>query len=272
MVPLQVARVEADLWVEVIRQESDANITIAIVFQTGATAPPPPSVPPPSFNLAPIIGAVLVVLALGMLFRTTSRFNYYRTVRIILITAILLLCIGTSLCYPLLKGQAQGDFIPVHTAVTLPDENFSYILNETTPLSSLELSSLYPEEGIATNYRVHSISSDSYPVTLRISADNESELILEEESHNSNWWLTIFADLTNSTIISFERVDSDAIVNLSVRRNCLVLQAREDVTLPAFYFNLGIVLILLGLAFAVGVDLSLKSEVQKSIRVAPDIE
>jgi hypothetical protein len=272
MVPLKVARVETDLWVEVIRQESDANITITIVFQTGDTALPPPSVPPPPSILPPLAGAFLVVFSLGMLFHTTSRFKHHRNERIVLLTAILLLLIGTSLCYPLRKGQIQGDFIPMYTAVTLPDENFSFNLNDTNLWSSLNLSSLYPVDGIVTSYRVHSISSDNYPIALRISGANESELVLAKESRNSNWWLTAFPDPTNSTIISFERVNRSAIVNLSVRRDCLILQPREDITLPTLYFNWGIVSILVCFVFAIRVDLSSKSEKRKSLGAPPAIE
>ncbi|NHI83562.1 MAG: hypothetical protein EAX81_04610 [Candidatus Thorarchaeota archaeon] len=265
MFPLTVARAEQSLLVEVVRQDSDVNFTITIRYQLGDTTIPYTFIPSPTPILVPSIGVILTVLALGGLRFTVSRFEYSRNERVLLLTAILLLFTGTGLCYPLGRGQAQGDFVPMPTSVTL-DENFSYTLNETSPVFSLDLSSLYPKEGTVTQYEVHSLYSDNYPVILRISSDNESETMLVEAGKDSNWWFTIPFDSANSTTISLERVNVDAITNLSVRKYCTLLQIREDITLPAICFIIGATVLLVGLVLTVRVDSSSKLEGENSLK------
>ncbi|NHJ12207.1 MAG: hypothetical protein EAX95_00950 [Candidatus Thorarchaeota archaeon] len=271
MFPITVARAEQGLLVEVIRQESDVNFTIAIHYQLEHITYPYTFAPPPTPILIPSVGTILIVFSLGGLYFPTSRFKYSRHERNLLQTAILLLLIGTGLCYPLGRGQVQGDFVPTATPVTL-DENFSYMLNETSPVSFLDLSSLYPEEGTVTQYEIHSLYSDSYPILLRISCDNESELMFVEEGQNSNWWLTIPVDHANSTAISFERVDADAILSLSVRKYCRLLQIRAEITLPVLCFIIGAAAIMLGLALTLRVDLSLKLEEREPFGTSPITE
>jgi hypothetical protein len=252
--PVEVERVESDLWVEVVRQGSDANITITVYYQTGQTAFPPPIVPAPVFNFTPILGWVLSAYAFLRLVLTTTRPGFPRRVMVGLAIAFVLVLVGSNCCYPIIRGQLQHDFDPVSTLVTLPDEEHSFLLNATHPSSSLNLSSLFSGDGTVVKYKVHTIISDNYPVTLAISDGDEFTLVLEEECQNNDWWFPIPATSEQSVQFGFDRVDSDAEVTLRVGITYWTLLPREDITLPADLCAIGIVVSVFGLGVTVMVD------------------
>ncbi len=148
--------------------------------------------------------------------------------------------------------------------MTLPDEEFSFLLNETHPSSSLNLSSLFSGDGTVLKYKVHTIISDNYPIKLAISNDDEFTLVLEEECQNSDWWFPISVTSKQSVLFNFHRVDGDAEVILRVGITYSTLLPREDITLPADLCAIGIAVMAFGLGLTVMVDRYSSSESSSS--------
>jgi len=269
--PIEVERVESDLWVEVMRQGLDANITITVVCLSAYTITITATAPP-ALNPTPVFGWALSAYAFVQLVFISTRSRFRHIVKLGLAIAFVLILLGTSCCYPLVRGQVQHDFDPVYTLVTLPDEEFSLLLNETHPSSSLNLSSLFSGDGTVVKYKVHTIISSNYPVELAISNDDGFTCVLEEESQNNDWWLPISATSNQSIVFSFDRVDSDAEVTLRVAITYRTLLPREDITLPADLCAIGIVVIVFGLGLTVMADRYSSSGSGSSKDRPPDIE
>ena len=260
----------SDSWVEVMRQGLDANITITVFYETIITATTAPL--PPAFNPTAVWGWILSVYALLLLVFTTARSRVPHRVRFGLVIAFVLVLVGTSCCYPLVRGNIQHDFDPVYTLVNPPDEQFSFPLNETHPSSSLNLSSLLSGDGIVVKCHVHSITSSSYPIILAVSNEDSFTLVLEEECQDGGWWFSIPVTTNPSMLFNFTRANSDAEVALRVGITYRTLLPRQDITLPADLCAIGIVVMVLGVGVTVMVDRYSSSGSGSSKDRPPDIE
>lgn len=241
-------------WVGVIRQESDAEVTVQIVRYFIYYYTPPPAAPPPYINLLVFVGPILCVFAVIRMMQLTSKFEYPQNSGTKIFAVILLCLIGVSSCFSLLNGQVKGDFIPVSTTVILPSDNYSLTINTTNPSALLNMSEFYPEDAIGTSYRIYSLVSDHYPILVTISNGTISELVLESESKYNPWSFTIPRSSSSSIYINIERGSIDTKIALAIERRYQVPLPKMDITFPAIEFALGISMIVIGFVIVFKID------------------
>ncbi len=246
---------ESNWWLEIVRQDSDVSVDITIHFW---------AIPVVMTPLRPIwaipLGIGLALYALYLMFNTYRGITSDKMKGAKFLTIVLLLLIGSLFCYPLTKGAIGGDFTPVSTLTSLPDETYQFALNETHPNSSINLSLLYPEEASSVSFNIHSMISSEYPLQLSIIVDNTYNLTLEEESNAGDWWITIPTDANSTSIVSFERIDTDLDIEISVETEHRILVPRQDIAIPAIFGILGVSAIIIGIYFATRIDRYLADE------------
>lgn len=236
-------------WLEVVWQGADVSGDITMHYWAIPVAMPAPY---PIWAIP--VGIGLVVYALYMMFKNYIGLSSDNTKGAKFFAIIMLLIIGPLFCYPLARGTITGDFTPVSTLTSLPDETYLVTLNATHPIASIDLSLLYPEEESSVSFKIHSINSSEYPVQLSISTDSTYNLTLEQESNDGDWWITIPSDANSSTILGLERIDADSNVEIAVETQYRILAPREDIAIPAIFGILGLSGIIVSLFIANRID------------------
>ncbi len=236
---------------EVVRQDADASVDLTTFNWAIAAA----YVRNPILqSLTTTVGTIITLYALYLLFKSYRGITSDKA-RVVRFPAIvLLLLIGTLLCQPLAKGVLAGDFDPVSTVMPLPDETYGFTLNETYPSSSLDLSALYPQGESSVSIKVYSLTSSEYPFQVSISSSTIYSFILEEESDETGWWITIPIADNSSSVVSLERIATDVDGQFSVEVQYRTLASKEDITVPALYGVFGLFAIILGLFLAYRLD------------------
>ncbi len=240
------------MWrLEIVRQDGDVSIdlttyqwAIAIAYVKN----------PPLQLLAMTTGTGITLYALYLLFKSYRGLTSYEARGAKFLAIVVLLLIGTVFCHPLIKGILGGDFIPVYTVETLPDETYQFVLNETHPTSLLNLSSLYPQGQSSVSIKIHSMTSSQYPFQLSVITSNTFSLTLEEESDNNDWWITIPLDVNSPSVVSFERIDTDLNGAFNVEIQYQIRTPREDIIMPAIFGAFGLIAIIGGLSLANRLD------------------
>ena len=234
---------------EIVRQDTDASIDLttynwAIAVAFDAT---------PRFLYFAIPGTGIVLYALYSLFNSyRGRSDQDKGAKFLAIVVLLL--VGTLFCQPLVKGTLAGDFTPRNTLVSLPDETYPFTLNGTHPTSSLNLSTLYQEGKSSVSIKIHSLTSSEYPLHLSIITDSIYNIILEVESNDNDWWITIPLGVNSPSVVSFERIDTDLNGEFSVEIQYQTPLPREDIILPAIFGVFGLIAIIGGLSLAYRLD------------------
>jgi len=235
---------------EVVRQDADVSIDLTTYQRATAVA----YVMPASYLSFAIAGIGIALYTLYLMFNS-YRGNTSDTKKGVKFLAIVvLLILGTLFCYPLADGTLAGDFTPRSTYASNPDETYHFSLNGTHPASLLNLSLLYPGGELSVSFNIHSMTSNDYPLKLSVITDTTYNLTLEEESNNNDWWISIPFDENSTSVVSFERIDTDLDVEFRVERQIQVIIPREDITIPAIFGILGISAILGGLFIAYSFD------------------
>ncbi len=248
---------EYNWWIEIVRQDTDVSVDITTHFWA--------SVVPIVMPLAPPIWAIplgigLVIYAIYLMFNTYLGITSDKMKGAKFLVVVLLLLLGSLFCYPLTKGAIDGDFIPVSTLTSLPDETYQFTLNGTHPNSSIDLSLLYPEEVSSVSFNIHSMISSEYPLQLSIIVDNTYNLTLEEESNTGDWLIIIPTNSNSTSIVSFERIDTDLDIEISVETEYRILVLRQNIAIPAILGILGVNAIVIGIYFATRIDRYLADE------------
>ena len=253
------AELENNWWLEIVRQDADAFVIVTthywiINVPTVMPAPLPIWVIP--------VGSGLVIYAIYLMFNTHLGITSDKKKGAKLLAVVLLLLIGSLFCYPLAEGTLDGDFTPVNTLTSLPDETYQFALNGTHPTSSLNLSLLYPEGESSVSFNIHSMTSSDYPVQLSVITDNTYNLTLEEASNTGDWWITVPTDSNSTSIVRFERIDTDLDIEIKVETEYRILVPREDITIPAVLGILGVSAIIIGIYFATRIDRYYDDEIE----------
>lgn len=253
---------ENDWWLEVVWQGADVSVVITTHYWAI------PMVMPAPFPIWTIpVGIGLMVYALYMMFKDYIGLSSANAKGAKFLAIIMLLLIGPLFCYPLARGTISGDFTPVSTLTSLPDEMYLFTLNTTHPTASIDFSVLYPEEESSVSFKIHSLNSSEYPIQLSISTDSTYNLTLEQESNDGDWWITIPSDASSSAILGLERIDADSTIEIKVETQYRVLAPREDITIPAIFGILGFLCILVALFIAYGIDRNYNDETHNYVNL-----
>ena len=238
--------------VEVVRQGADASVNLTTYNWAIAVAYEMPA--PFMFSL--VTGLVIACYALYLMFNSYRDFTSakYRGAKILAL--IVLLLIGTLLCYPLANGLLSDDFTPITSYTSLPDIPYQFTLNETHPTSSLNLSLLYPEGESSVSMKVHSMTFSEYPVQLSVITNGDIFNLILEESSDTSWWLIIPVEINSTSMVIFERVDTDLDIVFSVEPRYRTLSSRKDITIPAILGYLGLSTIIGALFIAFKLEMS----------------
>jgi hypothetical protein len=241
---------------EVVRQDADVSIdlitynwAIAVAYVMGLP-----------YLFYAITGMAIAFYALYLMLNTYRGITSDEEKGVKFLAILVLLLLGTLFCYPLANGTHGGDFIPRSTLTSLPDEVYQFTLNGTHPTSSLNLSLLYPEGESDVSFKMHSMTSSSYPVQLSVMTNYTHILTLENSSSTGDWWITIPTDANSTSIVSFERIDTDLDIEISVETEYRILVPREDISIPAIFGILGVSAIIIGIYFATRIDRYLADE------------
>lgn len=235
---------------EVVRQDADVSIDLT-THQWGI---------PVAYEMVP---SYLTYLFAGIAIVFYSLYSMFKTYRVItsedmkgakFLAIIVLLLLGTLFCYPLADGIHAGDFTPRSTYVSNPDETYSFTLNGTHPISLLNLSLLY--SGFPVYFNIHTMNSSDYPLKLAVITDLPYNITLEEESNDNDWWLSIPFNENSTSVVSFERIDTDLDIEFRLERRFLAILPRDDITIPAIFGVLGISAILVALFTAIRMDMA----------------
>ncbi len=241
---------------EVVRQDADVSIdlitynwAIAVAYVMG-----------PPFLFFAITGMAIAFYALYLMLNTYRGITSDEEKGVKFLAILVLLLLGTLFCYPLANGTHGGDFTPRSTLTSLPDEVYQFTLNGTYPTSSLNLSLLYPEGESDVSFKMHSMTSSSYPVQLSVMTNYTHILTLENSSSTGDWWITIPTDVNSTAAVSFERIDTDLVIEISVETQYKTVAPREDITIPAIFGIVGISAIIIGIYYATRIDRYLADE------------
>jgi hypothetical protein len=197
-----------------------------------------------------IVGLGMSFYSLYLLFKSYGVITSAKKKGVRFSAIVMLLLLGTLLCYPLLYGIQKGEFTPRSTLVSHPVGTYQFSLNSTHPTSSLNLSLLYPGGELPVYFKIHSMNSSDYPLQLAVITDNTYNLTLEEVSNDTDWCLRIPFDENSSSVVTFERIDTDLDVEFIVDTQIQALVPREDIVIPAIFGILGISAIIGGLFLA----------------------
>ncbi|TFG26502.1 hypothetical protein EU528_14310 [Candidatus Thorarchaeota archaeon] len=251
-------------WLEVVRQDADVTVNLTTHYWIILI----PAVMLPLFPIWAIpVGIGLVIYALYMMFKEYTGITSDNDKDTKFLAIILLLIIGPLFCYPLVRGTIDGDFTPVSTLISVPDETYLFTLNVTHPITTIDLSVLYPEEGSSASFKIHSITSSEYPIQLSVSTDSTYNLTLEQESNNDDWWIIIPSEVNSSTFLGLERVDADSNIEIGVETQYRILIPREDITIPVIFSILGFSGIIVALFIAYGIDRNYNDELHNSVNL-----
>ncbi|TET08736.1 MAG: hypothetical protein E3J86_10120 [Candidatus Thorarchaeota archaeon] len=248
---------EDDWWVEIVRQESDVNVSIDLRYWIPLIRPP---VADPILPYPLILGGLLSLFAIIRLIIASSRLGSDWKMFLSPPAIIILFIIGTQLIIPLWQGSTNDDFIPLSTSTTLPSNNYLFVLNETSPSASIDLSGLYPSEGSNVQFRVVSINSTKHPFLVSVVNTGEHNLTIEMESQSANWWLSFLPNSNSSIIFAIQRLDSNLNCSFAVETRYTILTARQEILVPAQYATLGVGLFVIGVVLAILTDWKTKGD------------
>jgi hypothetical protein len=96
--------------------------------------------------------------------------------------------------------------------------------------------------------------SSAYPLQLSVITNNIYNHPLEEESNDSDWWITISTEVTSTSMVRLERIDTDLITEFSVETQYQAQAPRKDIIIPAIFGIFGISAIIGGLFLAFRID------------------
>jgi hypothetical protein len=237
-----------EFWLEVVRQHSDANISITLRGWR--------LVPPPTFDVVAILSPIPLVAVLAFLY------SFYKLVRITQYearrgpaTIILLLILGATLIMPLVQSTKSHDFEPTYDLQT-SHEHYLLSLNESQLSSSSSLGELSPEGTSWVLLKAHNFSASNYPFLVRVTDEFEHEIILENVNSSGLWWLS-FAESTNrSTLLTFERIDTDIELQFTIEASYRILVEGADPFIPTVLALIGTSLSILAIGLAVRLDWS----------------
>ena len=235
------------MWqLEVVRQDADVSIDLTTYHRAIAAF----YVMPASYLSFAIAGIGIALYALYLMFNSYRGITSDEEKAAKYLAIVVLLLLGTLFCYPLANGIHGGDFTPITTFTSLPDETYQFSLNGTHPTSSLNLSLFYPEGESSVSINIHSMTSSDYPLQLSVITNDTYTLTLENASNAGDWWITIPIDDSSTSIVSFERIDTDLDVEFRIETQYRTLAPREDITIPAIFGILGLSAIIGGLFIA----------------------
>jgi len=240
---------------EVVRQDSDVSVDLTTHQWAIAVA-----MPAKPFYVIPI-GIGIALYALYMMFNTNRGITSDKEKSAKFLAIIVLLLIGSLFCYPLAEGTLGGDFTPRSTLTSLPDEVYQFTLNGTHPTSSLNLSLLYPEGESSVSFDIHSIASSDHPLLLSVITNSTYNITLEEASNTGDLWISIPTEANSTSMVSFERIDADLDIEISVETRYRILAPREAITIPAVFGILGLSAIIGGLVLAKRIEALYDEEV-----------
>jgi len=235
---------------EVVRQDADVSVDLTtyqwatVVFY----------IMPAQYMIFLIVGLGISFYALYLLFKSYGGITSAKKKGVKFSAIVMLLLLGTLLCYPLSKGTLAGDFTQRSTFVSHPVATYQFSLNVTHPTSSLNLSLLYPGGELLEYFRIHSLNSSEYPFELSVITDNAYNLTLEEVSNETDWSLRIPFDENSSSVVNFERIDTDLDIEFSVDIQFRIVAPREDIRIPAIFCIMGLSAIIGALFIAYRMD------------------
>ena len=237
-----------EFWLEVVRQHSDANINITLRGWWLA--------PPPAIDVIAVSSPVPLVLALA------SLYSFYKLVRIAQYearrgpaTIILLLILGATLIMPLVRSIRSHDFDPTYDLQT-SHEHYSLSLNESQLSLSSNLAELSPEGTSWVLFKAHNFSASTYPFLVRVTDEFEHEIIIENVNSSGFWWLSFAESMNRSTLLTFERIDTDIELQFTIEASYRILVEGADPFIPTVLALIGTSFSILAMGLAVHLDWS----------------
>ena len=250
---MTVARIQYhDLWLELARLESDANVTITLCF----------------WSTVWILDFVFYPLELVLIPVLLLVYSLYRLARMALIgfsgkrqwktgrgpaSIIVLLILGVACITPLIQGSLHSDFIPM-PASQVSRENHALTLNESSSSYSLELADVYPEAAYDIAFKVYNFSTFAYPFSIRISDASEQETTFGVVDNEGHWWLSLTVQTNHSITLTFQRIDTDLELEFTVEASYTIYTIRTNPLIPTSLALTGFGLWALAIGLALGSD------------------
>ena len=235
-----------DFWLEAVRQYSDANINITLRGWG--------LLPPPAIDM--IVISPLVPLAITL----ASLYSFYRLVKIAQYEArrgptaiILLLILGAILAMPLVRGIRSLDFNPTYELQT-SREHYLLSLNESQPSSSSDLTELSPNGTSWVSFKAQNFSTNTYPFLIRVTDEFEHEIMLENVDSSGLWWISFTESMNPSTLLTFERIDTDLELHFTIEASYRILVEGADPFIPIVLSLIGTSCSILAIGLAVRLD------------------
>ena len=233
------AGLSSDWWLEVRRQNQDAQVNLVVYHMAQAVVMIDAIVLP---GWALFAGIVLSCFAIYKLVNIRCGYKTQRK----LVTIIVLMILGPLCSYPFLFGYTRDDF--------RLDEYYTLTLNTTHPNSTIDISALYPEEESGVSFRIHSIASTEYPIQLSVIKNETYRMVLEQETAECDWSILIPANINTSITLGVDGLGADLGFTISVETIYRIIIVNQDITVPAVLGILGAAAIIIGLVEAIRLE------------------
>jgi hypothetical protein len=228
---------QGNWWIEVSRQDKDVTYSLEVLEWLLV---PPPAIdvmlsPLPGFGVMLSIFSAYQLLKIqfscGELLQWRLKEKGGR--RKSPMAVFIFVLVGTLLIIPISRGYFNGDFNPVPEVNASIDQSFLLELNETSPSSSVNLTSQYAMLNRIVDISVHSINSEEIPFVLSIrDSENITLLRLHQSSSNATWFLKIPLDGIDSYFLQADRLNESCDVTFRLRVRTRTYSYIYD---PTFY-------------------------------------
>lgn len=146
----------------------------------------------------------------------------------------LLVAVSALLVGPLVNGILHDQYSPIEVERTLNERTFALSLNESSPVSSINLTEIaHSYEETIRKFRLHSLEFENGSVLMEAIVGGEHEkVIVDGNSNPDHWWVQAILD-GNGYHLTFRRIDTDLCISLSLDIIAKEVALKNDPIPPA---------------------------------------